>query len=133
MLHYVLADSKQEVLTGQDLTTLLDIVLQKQKTTPDCRVAYFDIVPSGDGPTGSFGLVSTSNIVFVPVAAKDATTGHLQTRVGAQIPMTVWHSMNYAKVVWTVKWGQNGLAPVRPQIVMHTNMTLKPGHCVLLN
>lgn len=135
MLQYEMTGSDDEVLIGQDLTTLLDIIIEKQKSKPDCRMAYFDIVPKGDGPTGSFTLVSTSDIVFVPVPAstKDATAGHLQTRVAAQIPIPIWRNMHYSKIVWTVKWGQNGLAPVRPQIVMHTNVTVKPGHCVLLN
>lgn len=132
MLPYHLSGSSDEVLSGQDLTPLLDIMIEKQTSTPDCRVAYYDLVPKGDGPAGSFTLAPTTEIVVIPLSAKD-TTGHLQTRVAAQIPMHIWQALHYCKIAWAVKWGQNGLAPVRPQIVMTTDLTIKPGHSVLLN
>ena len=47
--------------------------------------------------------------------------------------MPIWHAMQYCKIVWTVKWGHTGLAPVRRQIVLETDLTIKPGHSVLLN
>ena len=61
MLHYQLSDSSEDVLSnGQDLAPLLDVVLEKQESVPDCRIAYFDIVPKGEGPAGSFTLAQTT-------------------------------------------------------------------------
>ena len=91
MLLYRLSDSSDDVLSnGQDVAPVLDIALEKRKTMPDCRVAFFDIVPKGDGPAGSFALVPTAEVVFIPsIQAGNEATGHLQTRMAAQIPMPI--------------------------------------------
>ena len=67
-----------------------------------------------------------------PPPAADAPPAHLQTRVAATVPVSAWDG-HYSGLVWSVKWAQNGLSPVRPQVVMLTDVTNKPGHSLLLN
>ena len=57
---------------------------------------------------------------------------HLQTRIAATFPVSAWDG-HYSGLVWSVKWAQNGLSPVRPQVVMLADVTIKPGHSLLLN
>lgn len=64
---YKLANYDDLVLNGTDALPILEVVNEKRKTLPDCRVAYHDIVPlaPNDGlPVGAFKLVPTVNIVF---------------------------------------------------------------------
>ena len=121
------------VLHGPQLVELLDVVNEKRKTQPDCRVAYHDLVPLAEGPAGAFGLKHTVGVVFNPQAqTADANPAALQTRLAATVPAQAWKG-HYSGLVWSVKWATNGLAPIRPQIVMLHDVMIKPGHSLLLN
>lgn len=127
-LRYKLSSHDDVVLSGTDLVPLLDIVNERRKTHPDCRVAYHDIVPQGTGPAGAFGLALTVELSFNPQPpSADAPAGHLQTRVAATVPLAAWQG-HYSSVVWSVKWSQNGLSPIRPQIALLQDVAVKPGH-----
>ena len=132
-LPYKLANHDDAVLNGTQFVTLLEIVNERRKTHPDCRVAYHDIVPQGDGPPGAFSLAKTVNLVFSPQPpSADAPAGHLQTRVAATVPVSAWNG-HYSGVAWSVKWSANGLSPIRPQIAMLKDVTIRPGHSLVLN
>ena len=121
------------MLTGTDLVSLLDVVNMRRKTHPDCRVAYHDVMPHAEGPAGAFSLAVVSQIAFRPQPpAADAPPAHLQTRVAATVPVSAWDG-HYSGLVWSLKWAQNGLSPVRPQVVMLADVTIKPGHSLVLN
>ena len=121
------------MLTGTDLVSLLVTLSTKGGRRTRCRVAYHDVVPQAEGPAGAFSLAVVSQIAFRPQPpAADAPPAHLQTRVAATVPVSAWDG-HYSGLVWSLKWAQNGLSPVRPQVVMLADVTIKPGHSLLLN
>ena len=132
-IQFTLESHSDMVLHGPQLVELLDVVNEKRKTQPDCRVAYHDLVPLAEGPAGAFGLKQTVGVVFNPQAqTADANPAALQTRLAATVPAQAWKG-HYSGLVWSVKWAANGLAPIRPQIVMLHDVMIKPGHSLLLN
>ncbi len=136
-LLYQLGGYEDVVLSNGQLCTLLEVVNARRKTHPDCKVSYHDIVPLASGPPGAFGLERTNDIMFVPKAGDLPEGGaggtHLQTRVGALCPVSAWEG-HYSRVVWVVKWGQTGLSPIRPQVVVTVDRLVIPGrHALQLN
>ncbi len=134
---YKLEHYEDLVLNGTDAVPILDVVNEKRKTLPDCRVAYHDIVPlaPNDGlPVGAFKLAPTVEVAFQPQTqpADGSAPGHLQTRVAATCPISAWKG-HYSSLMWSVKWGATGLMPVRPQIAFTTDVTISPGRSLILN
>ena len=131
---YKLSHHDDLVLSGSDLIPLLDVVNERRKTHPDCRVSYHELAPQGEGPPGGFALQKTVDVLFTPQppSAGEQPAANLQTRVAATAPLPAW-SGHYSRLVWSVKWNAAGLTPVRPQIAFVESVTIRPGHMLLMN
>ena len=55
----------------------------------------------------------------------------LQTQVGARLDSKLW-KCSWTDIVWSVKWGQNGLTPIRPHVLVTHPVTLAIQKAVLL-
>jgi hypothetical protein len=132
------------------LTTLLAVVNDQRSKRPSVAVAYHDLTPSAEGAPGSFTLSRVTDVVLVvkghtPVeeAGAPETEGgvkppaSLQVSAGALVPLDAWVKAStspgaLASLVWSMKWTQQGLMPVRAQIVTTTAICLSPVQAVSL-
>ena len=135
---YNLKDHAEFVIMYSKMTTLLDVVNIRRESVPDVKIAYHDIEPEAAGPPGAFKLTCTNKIKFVPQAkeqdvdkANNKPPAMLQTTAGTMLPLEAWNTET-AYVCWSVKWGINGLMPVRPQVVLRMPLELTAGMAVLL-
>lgn len=90
------------------------------------------------GP-GAFSVQVVHDVLFkvmdtVPVTGAPNPGGlpsMLQTQVGARIDSTFWKGA-WTDIVWSVKWGPNGLTPIRPHVLVTSPLSLLIQKAVLL-
>ena len=136
-LPYQLENYSDYVVFDNKVTTLLDLVNNRRESAPDVKIAYHDLEPDAAGPPGVFKLVRT-HIDLVPLQNEfhtDKEEGKppdaaMQTSVGGVVPREAWTEL--VRVSWSIKWGVNGLMPVRPQVVLYSCFVLPAGKAALL-
>ena len=132
-LPYQLDGYSDYVVFENKVTTLLVLVNKRRESAPDVKIAHHDLEPDATGPPGAFKLVRTHKINFVPLQNEFNTEKEdakppaaLQTSVGGMVPREAW-TTELARISWSVKWGVNGLMPVRPQVVLYSCFVLPAG------
>ena len=55
----------------------------------------------------------------------------LQTQVAARVDKEKWKT-SVTDIVWSVRWQQAGMMPVRPHVLLTMPVTVGIGHAVLL-
>jgi hypothetical protein len=127
---FTLESSNDNVMLGNVLKTLRQVVEEKRSTNPDVKICYHKIndTPQGSDP-GAFGLDRSNDIFFVPSVSADSTPSVGQSAVARIVPIGSW-TRGIAGLTWVVKWTAKGLMPIRPQIVSFRQLTVTPGHAV---
>ena len=59
------------------------------------------------------------------VVDKTTHTGMDMRHAAGSLPTAAWES-DFSSVVWQVKWVTQGLTPVRPSVVLTSDVVLKP-------
>ena len=135
---YKLAAHEEHAMLDNKMATLLEVVNARRESVPDVRIADHDLEPDAAGPPGAFKLACTNKLKFVPQVrdpdaekANEKPPAMLQTTAGTMLPLEAWNTET-ANVCWSVKWGINGLMPMRPQVVLRMRLELTAGTAVLL-
>ena len=128
-------DSNDLVLVGPKLVSLQEAIESRRSVNPNANVCYHDIVPDAStSAPGFFRLKIKSRVVAVLGQGGDDDGGveekdkgekgggkvkHSQASVATVVPKHIWPKLApFAKVAWTVRWTPAGLMPVRPQLVL---------------
>lgn len=106
--------------------------------TRQANIAYHEVTDEPDQGPGAFKLEVKHGVSFKPADAvavsgesQGALPSMLQTQVGARVDSKLWKS-SWADIVWSVKWGSNGLCPIRPHVLVTHPITLAIQTAVLL-
>ena len=97
--------------------------------TWQAKIGYHNVTDEPDKGPGAFKLECNYKVVFKPV---DVVSGEqnqaglpnlLQTQVAARIDSKLWKG-TWADIIWSVKWSQNGLTPIRPHVLVTQPVSL---------
>lgn len=96
--------------------------------------------PTADDPS-NFTLSLVNRVFFVPdgkvggeAGGEDAgssMSGVLQTQLACLLPVRAWNG-HCTRTLYSCKWAPAGLMPVRPQVVLTTDVQLGPGRALVL-
>ena len=128
-----LTDHHTAVWHNNKMQTVRDVVLERRKTEPNCKVAYHEMHEADDSAPGSFTLEQKYQVYFIP----DPTTPvekeqPVQMSAGMLVPKEAWASSSSCDIVWGTKWAINGLTPVRPLVVMKVDAKILPGRVLVI-
>ena len=115
---------------GNKLQTVLEVVLERRKTDPNCGVAYHELTEASSGSVGSFSLTRKHNVYFLPEPGSAEKPS--QMSVATMIPKEKWTGADYCDIVWATKWAVNGLTPVRPIVLMTAAANIGTGRTLLI-
>lgn len=119
-LKFSLSSSDDLVLHKSKLLTVGAVLAEKKQSDPQAKVAYHDLeeVP---GNLGDFKLTMKVPIQFTweEENAKDK-----QLSAGCYIPSTSYEQPGLCQCIWATRWCVQGLAPVRPFLVLLKDVTL---------
>ena len=116
---------------------------QQKAKDPGAKLCYHSLVdaPTKDDP-GVFEVKLTNLVVFIPgkqeAVVEEGAEGEgakimtAQTNVAAMNPFNSWET-TVSKTVWSVKWGANGLMPIRPQVILTLDVDLASGMAMSLS
>ena len=95
---------------------------------PNAKVAYHDLeeVP---GSVGAFKLTSKVNVTFT-WGDDNAKDKHLSA--ACFIPAKVYAQDGLCACIWSVRWCAQGLGPIRPFLVLLTDVTLEASQALRL-
>ena len=135
-LVFDLSDAHTEVVFGNKVLTLKDVMEEKRKVSPlTALVCYHDLV---DAPTPEdskfFRLTKKYSIAFVPEATpppkEEASEDEKKTlpwsSLAGMLSPQQWRT-NFTTILWQVKWVAKGLQPMRPVVVLKQAVTVPPG------
>ena len=130
---FSLTDHHTAVWHNKKMQTVRDVVLERRKTEPNCKVAYHEMHEADDSAPGSFTLDQKFQVYFIP----DPTTPvekeqPVQMSAGMLVPKEAWASSSSCDIVWGTKWAINGLTPVRPLVVMKVDAKILPGRVLVI-
>ena len=124
--------SSEEVIVGSSMMILHKRVEDRRGTNPDPAIAYRIETDTPDiSPPGSFTL-ERKRMVFATFEGTPLTTEGgaepevRQDSLAASLPLGAWQASAVCKPVQTMRWAQQGLMPVRPQIVLMEQVELPP-------
>ncbi len=103
------------------------------------KICYHDIIEEPDRGPGAFKLEIRNPVLFKPGPATTPVDGGnegllptvLQTQVAARVDKEKWQT-SITDIVWSVRWQQTGLMPVRPHVLLTVPVTVGIGRAVLL-
>ena len=117
---FELKSSADPVIINGDLTTVGDALKERRKAKPDAKIVYHDMVEA-PGESFEFTLHLRQKVAFRPEGRMQATNNEddvvaSQTNIAGQVPLQIWSNADTG-ICWNVHWKQNGLMPIRPQVV----------------
>ena len=136
-----MSHSGLEVLLNGKLQTLHSVGEAQRVKVPNCKIMYHEMEASPEEKVpGMFKCIRQNNVWFSPAKdsqeVQDAADPNAKTnQVGAAklLPNSVWYS-DIISILFSVRWGPNGLIPVRPQVVLLSDLKLAAGQaCKLSN
>ena len=130
---FELKDCQTEVYHNNKVQLLLDVVNDRRKQEPSCKVAYHELTAEETGEPGAFTLNLKHRVHFVPAKLGDDDAKALnQMSVGAALPMDIWDKSEVCLTKWATKWAVNGLTPVRPLVFLGAPVSLGAGRAIQL-
>jgi len=123
--------SDQDYIYHQnELVTVRDVIGERRKVDPDCKLTYHNFADKTEGETGEVEITLKHKVYFM--TKKDASESEKkksQVNLAAFLPLDIWasESCKVAKIMWATKWATQGLAPVRPLVILTEDVVLGPG------
>ena len=124
------------VLHQGGLKTIKPVLEAELMKNPSIGISYHKKVDStqADQPT-AWTLTQEDRIGFVPKSIKieeqeDGVQGK-QVNMAASVPVSTWGG--YAEVIWLTRWSAKGLLPVRPAVVLVSDIVVPAKSALILS
>ena len=102
------------------------------------KIAYHDITDEPDKGPSAFKIHVKHRVLFkpqdvtqVPGEPSGGLPSMMQTQLAARVDSKLWKGA-WADIVWSVKWSQNGLTPIRPHVLVTEPVSLAVEMAILL-
>ena len=132
---FELQDLQAGIYVHNKVQTLLEAVNGRHGQEPTCNIAYHDMQADDGNEPGAFSLIFKHRVFFVPSAVADGPNEDdkiNQMSVAGGFPVDRWSS-ELVSVLWATKWAVNGLTPVRPLVILNSEVSLGADRAVRLS
>ena len=118
------------------MTTVKEVVAEQRSNNPEAKIAYHSMFDIASKDKDAFGVKQDHEIFFIPAFSSDEEGGQsqpiTQATLAGKLPANTFESSHCVVATWAVKWGPQGLSPVRPMVLFTQSCDLPAGKAVSL-
>ena len=124
-----LTSSNDIVILAGAAVSLEKVINDMRATKPDCAICYHNIMPD-ESNAKKFAVEQTHRIAYVPKEDQGEKVNDCSA-FGTKEEPEVWQN-EVTRVLWHMRWTQEGLMPVKPAVHMLCGQTVSAGRAILL-
>ena len=134
-LEYTL-NATQNVVFNSKIVPLKDVVNKQRLKVPTASINYFSLKedPQPEDP-GNWTVQVQQRLCFTPALIQKEESSEIlqlkQVHAAAVLPANCWAGV--AEVMFVVRWANNGLMPVRPQVMLVQDVVIPAGQALALS
>ena len=118
------------------MTTVKEVVAEQRSNNLEAKIAYHSMFDLASKDKDAFGVKQDHEIFFILAFSSDAEVGHSQpisqATLAGKFPANTFESSHCVVQTWAVKWGPQGLGPIRPLVLFKQSCDLPAGEAVPL-
>ena len=118
------------------MTTVKEVVAEQRSNNLEAKIAYHSMFDLASKDKDAFGVKQDHEIFFIPAFSSDEDGGQnqpiTQGTLAGRLPANTFESSHCVVQTWVVKWGPQGLGPVRPLVLFKQSCDLPAGKAVSL-
>ena len=118
------------------MVTVKEVVAEQRAKNPEAKIAYHSMFDIASTDKDAFGVKQEHEIFFIPAFASEEEGGQnqpiTQGTLAGKLPANTFESSHCVVQTWVVKWGPQGLGPVRPLVLFKQSCDLPAGKALSL-
>jgi len=118
------------------MARVVEVVANQRAINPEAKIAYHSMFDIASKEKDAFGIKQEHQIYFVPAFSSDDQGGQnqpiSQVTLAGKLPANTFESSHCVVATWAVKWGPQGLSPVRPMVLFTQSCDLPAGKALSL-
>ena len=132
---YTIKTCDDPVYTSK-FTTVKEVVKEQRSTNPEAKIAGHSIFDIASKDKDAFGVKQEWKVFFIPAFCSDEEGGQnqpiTQITLAGKLPANTFESSHCVVQAWGVKWGFQGLSPIRPLIIFKQSCDIPAGKALSL-
>ena len=116
--------------------TVKEVVAEQRSNNPEAKIAYHSMFDIASKDKDAFGVKQDHEVFFIPAFSSDEEGGQnqpiTQGTLAGKLPANTFESSHCVVQTWGVKWGPQGLSPVRPLVLFKQSCDLPAGKALSL-
>ena len=113
-----------------------EVVANQRSSNPEAKIAYHSMFDIASKEKDAFGIKQEHQIYFMLAFSNDDEGGQKQqisqVTLAGKLPANTFESSHCVVATWAVKWGPQGLNPVRPMVLFTYSCDLPAGKALSL-
>jgi hypothetical protein len=118
------------------IAAVKDVVADQRSNNPEAKIAYHSMFDIASKDKDAFGVKQDHEVFFIPAFSSDEDGGQSQQitqgTLAGKLPANTFESSHCVVQTWGVKWGPQGLSPVRPLVLFKQSCDLPAGKALSL-
>ena len=118
------------------MVTVKEVLAEQRANNPEAKIAYHSMFDIACKDKDAFGVKQGHEILFIPAFSSDEGGGQsqpiTQATLAGKLPANTLESSHCVVQTWGVKWGPQGLGPVRPLVLFKKSCELPAGKALSL-
>ena len=119
------------------MARVAEVVTTHRAINPEAKIAYHSMFDIASKEKDAFGIKQEHEIYFIPTfTSQDDDAGQQQpvsqVNLAGKLPANTFESSHCVVQTWAVKWGPQGLGPVRPLVLFKQSCDLPAGKALSL-
>ena len=115
---------------------VVEVVANQRSSNPEAKIAYRSMFDIASKEKDAFGIKQEHRIYFIPAFSSDDEGAQKQqisqVTLAGKLPANTFESSHCVVATWAVKWGPQGLSPVRPMVLFTQSCDLPAGKALSL-
>ena len=118
------------------IATVKEVVAEQRSNNPEAKIAYHSMFDIASKDKDAFGVKQDHEVFFIPAFSSDEEGGQnqpiTQATLAGKLPANTFESSHCVVQTWGVKWGPQGLSPIRPLVLFKQSCDLPAGKALSL-
>ena len=118
------------------IARVVEVVANQRSIKPEAKIAYHSMFDIASKEKDAFGIKQEHQIYFIPAFSSEEEGGQKQqisqVTLAGKLPANTFESSHCVVATWAVKWGPQGLSPVRPMVLFTHSCDLPAGKALSL-